>query len=361
MASVHPLTDRQHDGEPDQQSAHGPHDGPEWDQVYTDTPPWDIGRPQPTLQRLASIGAIRGRVIDLGCGTGEHALMCAQLGLDTTGVDISVAAIEAAENKARQRNVTARFVRRDVRELSDLGESFDTVLDCGLYVHLCDDDADRAAYLRSVRSLTHPGSRYFMLCFRGDSGHHRGHTPDEIAVAFADGWQIDSIGETTLDTAPESEAVPAWLVSLTRSAPDTSDASTIPVASASKASSPLRRLRPSRSSLLLGIAALLVVTAHLGLAGAALATSRWTMSAAVLVGAMIAVKIALIVGGRHGWRHIGTGQTGRKAHRQVHSAEHTLMHAMPKLDTAIIHAYPAHYESATGKGHDHGSRAETSR
>jgi hypothetical protein len=51
---------------------------------------------------------------------------------------------------------------------------------------------------------------------------------------------------------------------------------------------------------------------------AALATSRWTMSAAVLVGAMIAVKIALIVGGRLGWRHIRAGHTGRKAHRRVH-------------------------------------------
>jgi cation diffusion facilitator family transporter len=49
------------------------------------------------------------------------------------------------------------------------------------------------------------------------------------------------------------------------------------------------------------------------------------------------------------------------AHRLAHSAEHTLMHAMPKLDTAIIHAYPAHHESATNEGHDHGSRAETSR
>jgi Methyltransferase domain len=193
--------------------------------------------------------------------------MCARLGLDSTGVDISTAAIEAAEQKARQRNLTARFVRRDVREHTDLGESFDTVLDCGLYVHLCDDDADRAAYLRSVQSLTHAGSRYFMLCCRGDSGHHRGHIPDEIAVAFADGWQFDSIGETTLDTATEAEAIPAWLVSLTRSAPDTSGASTVPAAAPSRASRLPRRLRPSRSLLLLGIAAVLVAAAHLGLAG----------------------------------------------------------------------------------------------
>jgi SAM-dependent methyltransferase len=311
MTSGHRLTD----GEPDQQIAHGPHAGPEWDQIYADTPPWDIGRPQPTLQHLASSGAIRGRVIDLGCGTGEHALMCAQLGLDATGVDISTAAIEAAEQKARQRTLTARFLCRDVVGLTDLGETFDTVLDCGLYVHLCDDDADRAAYLRSLRSLTHAGSRYFMLCFRGDSGHHRGHTPDDIAVAFVDGWQIDSIDQTTLDTVTETDAIPAWLVSLTRIASDTSDASTVPVAPASKTSCLLRRLRPRRSTLLLGIVAVLVVAAHLGLAGAALAASRWTMSVAMLVGAMIAVKIALIVAGRLGWRHIGAGHADRKSPR----------------------------------------------
>lgn len=30
------------------------------------------------------------------------------------------------------------------------------------------------------------------------------------------------------------------------------------------------------------------------------------------------------------------------AHRLAHAAEHTLTHAVPKLDTALIHAYPAH-------------------
>ncbi|MFE7796374.1 cation diffusion facilitator family transporter [Nocardia sp. NPDC057440] len=30
------------------------------------------------------------------------------------------------------------------------------------------------------------------------------------------------------------------------------------------------------------------------------------------------------------------------AHRVAHGAEHTLTHAVPKLDTALVHAYPAH-------------------
>ena len=32
----------------------------------------------------------------------------------------------------------------------------------------------------------------------------------------------------------------------------------------------------------------------------------------------------------------------RQAHELAHNAEHALSHAIPKLDTAVVHAYPAH-------------------
>jgi hypothetical protein len=52
---------------------------PEWDASYTaDTsPPWDIGRPQPTFVRLADQGHLPGCLLDAGCGTGENALLAA--------------------------------------------------------------------------------------------------------------------------------------------------------------------------------------------------------------------------------------------------------------------------------------------
>ncbi|MFD7007715.1 cation diffusion facilitator family transporter [Rhodococcus jostii] len=39
----------------------------------------------------------------------------------------------------------------------------------------------------------------------------------------------------------------------------------------------------------------------------------------------------------------------RDAHRVAHTAEHTLTHAVPKLSTALIHAYPAHDAETVGQ------------
>jgi 2-polyprenyl-3-methyl-5-hydroxy-6-metoxy-1,4-benzoquinol methylase len=79
--------------------------------MYAGQPPWDIRRPQAALVALADAGLIRCRVLDAGCGTGEHVLMCADRGLDATGVDLAQMALRAAEEKARARGLTARFIR----------------------------------------------------------------------------------------------------------------------------------------------------------------------------------------------------------------------------------------------------------
>ncbi len=190
--------------------------GPE--DLYTSPPPWDIGRPQPAFLGLAEAGAIRGRVLDVGCGTGEHVLMCASLGLDATGVDLASVAIHTAREKAFQRGLTARFFVRDARNLADLGESFDTVLDCGLF-HVFRDD-DRPGYVDSLRSVLVPGGRYFVLCFSdrqpGDWGRVHGLTEDEINGAFAQGWRIDLIESATIDITTDADGILAWLVTVIR-------------------------------------------------------------------------------------------------------------------------------------------------
>lgn len=144
--------------------------------------------------------------------------MTAGRGLDATGVDLASAALHSAREKARERGFAARFLLQDARHLADLGESFDTVFDCGLFHVFIDDD--RAAFLDSLRSVLRPGGRYFMLCFGdqqpGEWGRVRKLTRDEITTSFANGWRVDSIEPATIDITTDLDGIRAWLVALTR-------------------------------------------------------------------------------------------------------------------------------------------------
>jgi len=192
--------------------------GPDWEEIYAGRPRWDIGRPQPAFLALVTSGTITGRVLDVGCGTGEHVLMCAAAGLDATGVDLAAAALRAAEHKARERGLAARFLRHDVRRLAELGATFDTVLDSGLLVHVLADDDDRNAYLAGLRAVLPAGGRYFVLCFRGSPTDTsvRHLTREDVTGCFTRGWRIDAIDETTLDSRTDPDGIPAWLLALTR-------------------------------------------------------------------------------------------------------------------------------------------------
>ncbi len=172
-----------------------------WDAVYAGTPPWDIGRPQSAFVRLAEAGELQGRLLDVGCGTGEHTLMAAALGLDATGVDIAPSALAVARRKAADRGLMARFVEWDVTDLARFGERWQTVLDSGVF-HVF-DDADRARYVASLAAAIEPSGRYHMLVFSDRQGGTLGPrriSEAEIRASFADGWSILSIEPTIMET-----------------------------------------------------------------------------------------------------------------------------------------------------------------
>ncbi|MFJ6836162.1 class I SAM-dependent methyltransferase [Streptomyces sp. NPDC091209] len=206
-------------GPPSHDDADGPNPWQSLDDLYAVRPPWEIGHPQPVFLDLARSGAIRGRVLDVGCGTGEHVLMCADLGLEATGVDLAATALAAARDKAQRRGAAVRFLHHDARRLTELGERFDTVLDSGLF-HLLDPE-DRAAFTTGLRDVLRPGGRYFMLCFSdrqprtGARGPHR-LTRDDITAAFADSLRIDSIEPATIEITLDPAGIRAWRVAMTK-------------------------------------------------------------------------------------------------------------------------------------------------
>lgn len=189
----------------------------EFEAAYETTPPWDIGQPQPAFARLAADGELRGRVLDVGCGTGEHALMAAEAGCEAVGIDIASKAIRLAEAKADQRGVSAHFVVGDARKLEVLAEQFDVVLDCGLF-HVFDDE-DRALFVASLARAARVGGRYFMLCFSEEEPPGWGPrrvTRGEIHEAFEQGWRVESIEPTEIHVTVRADPVRSWLASLAR-------------------------------------------------------------------------------------------------------------------------------------------------
>jgi SAM-dependent methyltransferase len=191
---------------------------PAWDDSYRGTPPpWDIGRPQPAVLELD----FGGRMLDAGCGTGEHTLFAASRGAEALGIDVAPRAIELARAKAQERCSTARFEVWDALRLSELGETFDVALDSGLY-HVFDDVATRRAYAAQLRGVVDAGGTLYLMCFSdrtpGDWGPRR-VTQDELRATFADGWQIRSLTPSHFEVNPglPLETADAWLLTATRS------------------------------------------------------------------------------------------------------------------------------------------------
>jgi glutathione S-transferase len=177
----------------------------------TTPPPWDIGKAQDDLVAVFDEIAIAGSALDLGCGTGENVLALAKRGVEAWGLDATPAAIAAAENKRDARGLRATFLVGDALDLAPLGRTFDTVLDCGLF-HVIDEE-ERRRYLGELTRVLRPGGRHLMLGFATNvSGRGpRGYSTEELRAYFAAGWREVFIRPTSFQAVGAPAGQPAWV------------------------------------------------------------------------------------------------------------------------------------------------------
>ncbi len=192
-----------------------------FDDAYRGTPPWDIGRRQLVVARLERAGEIGDSVLDIGCGTGDNAIYLARHGHDVLGIDSAPLAIERAQEKSRASRwrTKPQFAVHDALHLAAIGRSFGTVIDCGLFHSLSDEE--RRPLVAGLQAVLEVDGHYFMLCFSehepGDWGPRRIHG-SEITDTFReeDGFEVEAIDETSFETRNGRRGARAYLASIKR-------------------------------------------------------------------------------------------------------------------------------------------------
>ena len=108
-------------------------------------------------------------VLDLGCGTGRHALQLAEMQLEVTGVDISRDMLDVANASLSARGTqesSCDFQQGDIRTVR-LGRSFDVVISLFHVISYQTSNDDLRAAFATVRNHLEPGGIFIFDCWYG--------------------------------------------------------------------------------------------------------------------------------------------------------------------------------------------------
>ncbi len=159
-----------------------------------------------------------GRVLDVGCGTGENAIFLAQEGFSATGVDLVKDAIQSARAKASARGVRVDFRVGNALALEFGGNEFDNVVDSGLFHTF--PDPERTVFALEISRVLRNSGRYFMLCFSEKEptnwGGPRRVTRGEIEQTLSPHFRINYIRDTSFATRIHDKGGKAYLTSATK-------------------------------------------------------------------------------------------------------------------------------------------------
>ncbi|MFB7716661.1 class I SAM-dependent methyltransferase [Nocardia sp. NPDC056100] len=216
-----------------------------WNAAYdNDTAPWVIGEPQPAIVALERTGALGGRILEPGCGAGEHTIALTRLGYDVLGVDLSPSAIDHARANAVAQGVpNVAFEVADAREFTERPDfagtppgsapAFDTVVDSALFHVFGTEPEIRTAYVRNLHAVLKPGGVLHLLALSDAEPGFGPRISDRlIRESFSEGWELEDLHPTryrgrvtpgvaeaaaTLDVSPEGLVdVAAWQARIRR-------------------------------------------------------------------------------------------------------------------------------------------------
>lgn len=127
----------------------------EWEAVYRDDPDLDRFNDR-LMDRILAAMALppSARVLDAGCGVGDHAIRIARRGYSCVGVDLSSLILERARRRAAEAGIDETrlsWVRGSLEDLPFETGSFDAVHCRGVLMHVPDWEAAVASLARVLK------------------------------------------------------------------------------------------------------------------------------------------------------------------------------------------------------------------
>ena len=137
-----------------------------YDALYTDK---DYMKECDYLESLFAKHRSRPKtILDLGCGTGGHALLLAKRGYHVIGVDRSASMLEIARRKAKAEGLAVEFIEGDIASIS-LPQNFDAVISMFAVMGYQTSNTALAAALRTARDCLVPGGLFLFDCWHGNA------------------------------------------------------------------------------------------------------------------------------------------------------------------------------------------------
>ena len=107
------------------------------------------------------------KIIDVGCGTGRHAIELSKRGYSVTGIDLSEAQLRRAREKAEKENLKVEFLRHDARCLPFEAQFDAAIMLCEGAFPLMETDEMNFEILRNVTKALKPRAKFIFTTLSG--------------------------------------------------------------------------------------------------------------------------------------------------------------------------------------------------
>jgi SAM-dependent methyltransferase len=169
---------------------------------------WGLGSYERTATQLAPAAGAAveaaeilpgDRVLDVGCGTGNAALLAAMHGARATGLDPAVRLLEVARGRAASAGIDADWVRGDALDLPFVDDTFDATLSVFGVIFAAPPQEAVAELVR----VTVPEGRIVLTTWTGDGA--LANATGVLRSALAAATDADAAGPDALDWGDQED------------------------------------------------------------------------------------------------------------------------------------------------------------